>query len=571
MRRVASVVSANTAPTLTIETILAPRPAAAATASAVTRSGPMRNSSVASGSGLWVEKSRFVSAIPNAASPSGARRRARTAGSIDPSDDAGDQRDDGEDERRPDVDRESKPDQPHERDAELDQRVGPAEQAGALRGPDVGDEHRGGHAGAPAVMRAAPRRLRSSAATQPSASSMRRSVASRTNRSSWVAASIALPCSTSSFERRHQRLVAAPVLAVRRLVEREQERPAGEPGHEREPALLAAGERVRAPVAELSQRQSKPVAQLVGEWQLLRLETQLHLLAHGIGEEAELRILDDVAGEARNLRRQASATGRGRRAGSCPPSGEGGPSRAEAGSSCRCRSGRRGRFDRRATRRGRPSAARAAPRSKPNRTPSSSTIGGRLRLPRAGTAALRFVPRLTPARRSPSGSQTPARSSFAPDRFEDLGGGPTSIGPPVVVERQDEVRDRPRELGSMLDQHDRGGASRPEIGEDREHRGRALRVEIRGRLVEDEQARRRREHAGDRDALLLTAGQARRAAALEAGEPDLAEHLRHARPHRDHRPGERSPARTPRRRRRAPSPAGSPDPGARSRPRGRRS
>ena len=96
--------------------------------------------------------------------------------------------------------------------------------------------------------------------------------------------------------------MAAAVLAVGRLVEGEQERPPREPGHEREPALLAAGEPVRASIGKGGKGKPQPLAQLVGVGKLVRLQAQLHLLAHRIRQEAKLRVLHDVARESRQLR-----------------------------------------------------------------------------------------------------------------------------------------------------------------------------------------------------------------------------------------------------------------------------
>ena len=175
------------------------------------------------------------------------------------------ERDEGEDQRRPNVDREPEPEQPRERDPELDQRVRPPEDALALVPADLGREHRGGHRRpAPADPRAG-----SSATIQPPASSTRRSQASRDEALVVGRGEDGAPLLDQLVEGRHERLVAPPVLAERRLVEGEEERPAGEPGHEREAALLAAGEPVRAPIAERLEREREPLAQLVGVADLL--------------------------------------------------------------------------------------------------------------------------------------------------------------------------------------------------------------------------------------------------------------------------------------------------------------
>src|SRR5207244_13343480 len=78
------------------------------------------------------------------------------------------------------------------------------------------------------------------------------------------------PLADQLAEGTDERLVAAPVLAEGGLVESEQEWPPSQRGHEREAALLAAGEPVRAALAELLERQPEPLGELVGRWHLLR-------------------------------------------------------------------------------------------------------------------------------------------------------------------------------------------------------------------------------------------------------------------------------------------------------------
>ncbi len=70
------------------------------------------------------------------------------------------------------------------------------------------------------------------------------------------------------------------------------------------------------------------------------------------------------------------------------------------------------------------------------------------------------------------------------------------------------------------------------------HHAGAVGIEIRRRLVEHQQSRRRRQHPGDRDPLLLPARETVRMPALEPGEADGGERLRHARPHRHERPAQ---------------------------------
>ena len=92
-------------------------------------------------------------------------------------------------------------------------------------------------------------------------------------------------------------------------------------------------------------------------------------------------------------------------------------------------------------------------------------------------------------------------------------------------------------LGDGLDvvrRHDHGQpvlAAQP--ADDLEHRGAARRVEVRGRLVHHQHRRSHRHRAGDREALLLAAGQRHRVPCLQAdeahGRQRLADPCRHLR------------------------------------------
>ena len=65
--------------------------------------------------------------------------------------------------------------------------------------------------------------------------------------------------------------------------------------------------------------------------------------------------------------------------------------------------------------------------------------------------------------------------------------------------------------------------SRGEPGEQLDHVGARLRVEVPGRLVGEDHARFDDERPGDRDSLLLAAGELARQVRGAVGEPDLAE------------------------------------------------
>ncbi len=78
------------------------------------------------------------------------------------------------------------------------------------------------------------------------------------------------------------------------------------------------------------------------------------------------------------------------------------------------------------------------------------------------------------------------------------------------------------QVGLVLGDEERG-AGRGEIAERRGDEPRPLRVELRGRLVEDDVSRPHREEAGDRDQLRLAAGQAGRVAIGEVLDPERRE------------------------------------------------
>ena len=84
----------------------------------------------------------------------------------------------------------------------------------------------------------------------------------------------------------------------------------------------------------------------------------------------------------------------------------------------------------------------------------------------------------------------------------------------------------------MLDEDDRRrlGAV-PQAGQRLVERRRAGRIEVRRRFVEDEDPRPRGEHAGQRDALLLTAGESDAPPSREVRHAHLLEHLGHPRTH----------------------------------------
>ena len=162
------------------------------------------------------------------------------------------------------------------------------------------------------------------------------------------------------------------------------------------------------------------------------------------------------------------------------------------------------------------------------RSGSSGAAGGCAGAPTRGRDAS--------ARRSP-GSQIPAAASRRPCSVRTSlrrAHGDRATG---AVEGQDDVGERPRRVDAVLDEDDRGRPFRADGCEALEERGRTGRVEIGGRLVEDEQARHRRQDARQREPLLLAARERSGQASPRATEPDGLECHGDPFEHRRSRPG----------------------------------
>ena len=101
----------------------------------------------------------------------------------------------------------------------------------------------------------------------------------------------------------------------------------------------------------------------------------------------------------------------------------------------------------------------------------------------------------------------------------------------VAIQEEDAVGERQERLEAVLDDHDRPVAARRQVGQALEHGHRARRVQVGGRLVEDEEARQRRQDVGQGEALLLAARQGARGTRLEAGQAHLREGRRDGRQH----------------------------------------
>ena len=102
-------------------------------------------------------------------------------------------------------------------------------------------------------------------------------------------------------------------------------------------------------------------------------------------------------------------------------------------------------------------------------------------------------------------------------------GGPV-LDHPAAVEHDDAVADPAGEV-HLMGHHDHGHALIGQRLHDAQHLAHRLRIERRGRLVEQHQRRRHRERAGDRDPLLLAARKLRRMLVGVVGEADLAQQL----------------------------------------------
>jgi hypothetical protein len=91
----------------------------------------------------------------------------------------------------------------------------------------------------------------------------------------------------------------------------------------------------------------------------------------------------------------------------------------------------------------------------------------------------------------------------------------------------DAIDERQRIRDAMLDEHER---HRAQLRERLAHGSGARRIEVGGRLVEQQQPRPQRERARDREALLLAPREGRGGAILRIGKVHLRERAMHARP-----------------------------------------
>ena len=258
-------------------------------------------------------------------------------------------------------------------------------------------------------------------------------------------------------EQRGELALALRVDAARRLVEHEQVGLDGEHGGDREALALAAREVARVPVGERGQvelLERAPRARLAGG--------ERDLGEHRLGDEVAAGILRQVRGAA-----EADDAAR-RPARAAPP-------RASRASSCRRRSGRRARRPRRAAATSDSSTSTGGPPGYANETRSSRTTSSPPRaMPRRGAR------RLGPRRRQ-------------------------LVGDAPVAQEDDAVGERERQLGPLLGDDDRA-AVRARVLEERLG---GVAVELRRRLVEQQQLRLERERRREADALQLAARELR--------------------------------------------------------------
>ena len=107
---------------------------------------------------------------------------------------------------------------------------------------------------------------------------------------------------------------------------------------------------------------------------------------------------------------------------------------------------------------------------------------------------------------------------------------------PRAIEDEHEIGQGKRRLDSVLDDDDRVPPLRRQCPEDLEDGGHAGRIEVRGRLIEDDATGKRGQDVGDGETLLFAARERLRQARLVAGQADLPQGPRHRVEHHGARP-----------------------------------
>ncbi len=327
--------------------------------------------------------------------------------------------------------------------------------------------------------------------------------------------------------------MAPPVLAVRRLVQHDQ---AGVPHQgrgQRQAPLLATGQRVRAATPELRQRHVDAVHQGRGLATCRLAQPERHLVLHPQGHELLLRVLEHERRPTGKLRRgesrwvhvpQPDAPVRGTYQAHQQPC-QGGLPRAVRSDQGHPLTG--GQREVHRPDHGRPVVGeRESVRGddgragRPGRVRDAVCAGdlargrGRVLVRQPGTGGQQPLPRPRQHRR---GRAEVDRAAVRP-------------------ERQHDVRERPGHVHAVLHEHDGHGPRCPQRSKAGRERACRRRVQVGGRLVQDQDPRARRERPGQRQTLLLPAREPRREPALKPRQPHLGQCLRHPATHRLRRP-----------------------------------
>ena len=361
-----------------------------------------------------------------------------------------------------------------------------------------------------------------------------RSASASTSASSWVTSSSPQPSSRRSASSSTSSAQVRRVLAEGRLVGDDHPRRGGDRGRHREPALLAAGERVRVgrrragvrPSRSSSSSARAPAAASVRPGPP---RPDVQLVAHRRGDELVLRVLEDRADPAdqvaaapapqrpRRLRRVQRGLGPHLAAGRPQQPGHRQRQRRLAGA---VRPGQRHR------RAGAQRRGRSAP-ARPGRRPGSGTARA---WPRTSVRARRR--RSLPGVRRDAGRAPtrPRRPVRRPARPKTSAGEPSATTPPpgssttARSTRSTTCSTRCSTITAVAP----GG--RQHAGEHVADQRDAGRVEVRGHLVEQQQPGAQREDAGQRQPLLLAAGQRAGGGVPAVGEADRGQRLVDPRP-----------------------------------------
>ena len=145
-------------------------------------------------------------------------------------------------------------------------------------------------------------------------------------------------------------------------------------------------------------------------------------------------------------------------------------------------------------------------------------------------------PRCAKARRGSGRPQTrqpdPGRGDPFARAAKHIVGGADIDRRPVGPQGEHEIRQGPGSVHAVLDQHDHRRPVGPQACQAREEGRGAGRIQIRGRFVQDQDRGPRREHSGQREPLLLPAGEPVGTPPFQPGQASLGDDLRDAGAHR---------------------------------------